>query len=117
VEQVGWKQHRAGNWQSDHRTWSQRGGYNGYRIPEQQFGGDFGRDHEFRIGGLPFLMVGGYPRFQYDGFWFSMVDPWPGDWSADWYDTDEVYVEYVDNGYYLFDRRYPRMGVAISVSM
>ena len=62
-------------------------------------------------------MVGGYPRFQYDGFWFSMVDPWPGDWSADWYDTDEVYVEYVDNGYYLFDRRYPRMGVAISVSM
>jgi hypothetical protein len=117
VEQTGWQQHRAGNWQSDHRTWDQRGGYSGYRIPEQQYGGDFGHNHDFRIEGLPFMMVGGYPRFQYDGFWFSMVDPWPGDWGSNWYNTDEVYVEYVDNGYYLFNSRYPGMGVAISVSL
>jgi hypothetical protein len=46
-----------------------------------------------------------------------MVDPWPGDWGSNWYNTDEVYVEYVDNGYYLFNSRYPGMGVAISVSL
>jgi len=62
-------------------------------------------------------VVGGFPRFQYSGYWFSLVDPWPEYWAADWYDTDDVYVTYVDNGYYLFDRRYPRSGIAISISL
>src|SRR5580704_16630849 len=117
VQQAAWQQHRSQRWDSDHRNWQQRGGYNGYRIPDERFRGYFGQDHGFRIYGLPFLVVGGYPRFQYDGYWFSMVDPWPGYWANDWYDTDDVYVTYVDNGYYLFDRRYPDVGIAISISM
>jgi hypothetical protein len=117
VQQAAWQQHRSQRWDSDHRNWQQRGGYNGYRIPDERFRGNFGQDHGFRIYGLPFLVVGGYPRFQYDGYWFSMVDPWPGYWSNDWYDTDDVYVTYVDSGYYLFDRRYPNVGIAISISM
>jgi hypothetical protein len=117
VQQAAWQQHRSQRWDSDHRSWQQRGGYNGYRIPDDRFRGYFGQDHGFRIYGLPFLVVGGYPRFQYDGYWFSMVDPWPGYWANDWYDTDDVYVTYVDNGYYLFDRRYPNVGIAISISM
>ena len=117
VERSAWQQHRSQRWDSDHRTWQQRGGYNGYRIPDERFRGYFGRDHGFRIYSLPFLVVGGYPRFQYDGYWFSMVDPWPGSWANDWYDTDDVYVTYVDNGYYLFDRRYPNVGIAIRISM
>ena len=117
VQQAAWQQHRSQRWDSDHRNWQQRGGYNGYRIPDDRFRGYFGQDHGFRIYGLPFLVVGGYPRFQYDGYWFSMVDPWPGYWANDWYDTDDVYVTYVDNGYYLFDRRYPNVGIAISISM
>lgn len=88
--QRAWQDHRANNWQSDHRSWQQRGGYNGYRIPEARYGGFFGASHGFRIGGLPFMVVGGFPRFQYEGYWFSLVDPWPGDWSDDWYDTDDV---------------------------
>ena len=116
-QQSAWQQHRASNWQSDHRTWRQRGGYDGYLIPDDRFRGYFGRDHGFRIGVLPFMIVGGYPRFQYGGYWFSSVDPWPEYWADDWYDTDEVYVDYVDNGYYLFNRRYPGSGIAISVSM
>jgi hypothetical protein len=63
------------------------------------------------------MVVGGFPRFQYEGYWFSLVDPWPGDWGNDWYDTDDVYVSYQDNGYYLFNRRHPGIGIAISVSM
>src|SRR6266849_2893023 len=116
VERSAWQEHRSQRWDSDHRTWQQRGGYNGYRIPDERFRGYFGEGHGFRIYGLPFLVVGGYPRFQYDGYWFSMVDPWPEYWANDWYDTDDVYVAYVDNGYYLFDRRYPTVGIAVSIS-
>jgi len=117
MQQSAWQGHRAQHWESDHRTWQQRGGYNGYRIPDDHFRGYFGRDHGFRIGGLPFLVVGGYPRFQYSGYWFSLVDPWPEYWGNDWYDNDDVYVSYVDNGYYLYNRRYPNVGIAINISM
>jgi hypothetical protein len=116
AQQNAWQQHRAGNWQADHRNWQQSGGYNGYRIPNDRFRGYFGEGHAFRIGGLPFMMVGGYPRFQYGGYWFSAVDQWPAYWGDNWYDNDDVYVNYVDNGYYLYDRRYPGVCVAISVS-
>jgi hypothetical protein len=34
VQQSAWQQPRSQNWQSAHRTWQQRGGYHGYRIPE-----------------------------------------------------------------------------------
>lgn len=117
VQQSAWQEHRSERWESDHRTWQQRGGYNGYRIPDDRFRGYFGPDHGFRIYGLPFLVVGGFPRFQYSGYWFSPVDPWPGYWAADWYDTDDVYVVYVDNGYYLYNRRYPNVGIAINISL
>jgi hypothetical protein len=59
----------------------------------------------------------GYPRFQYGGYWISLVDPWPAYWGDDWYDNDDVYVEYSENGYYLFNRRYPGMGIAIRISI
>ncbi len=117
VQQTAWQQHRSERWESDHRTWQQRGGYNGYRIPEDRFRGSFGPDHGFRIYGRPFLVVGGFPRFQYRGYWFSLVDPWPQAWASNWYDTDDVYVSYVNNGYYLFNRSHPDVGIAISISL
>ena len=110
-------EHRSQNWQSDHRTWQQRGGYRGYRIPDDRYRGYFGPSHGFRIYGLPFLVVGGYPRFQYEGYWISAVDPWPEYWGNDWYDNDDVYVNYVDNGYYLYNRRYPGAGIAINITL
>jgi len=117
VQQSAWRQHGSQHWDSDHRTWQQRGGYHGYRIPDARFRGYFGPSHGFRIYGLPFLVVGGYPRFQYQGYWFSPVDPWPEYWGDNWYDNDEVYVAYVNNGYYLYNNRYPNVGIAISISM
>ena len=117
VQQSAWQGHRSQHWDTDHRNWQQRGGYHGYRIPDDRFRGYFGEDHGFRIYGLPFLVVGGYPRFQYHGYWLSAVDPWPEYWGDDWYDNDDVYVTYVDNGYYLYNRRYPDVGIAISISM
>jgi hypothetical protein len=117
VQRSAWQEHRSQRWDSDHRNWQQRGGYDGYRIPDDRYRGYFGRAHEFRIYGLPFLVVGGYPRFQYQGYWISLVDPWPEYWGSDWYDNDDVYVTYVDNGYYLYNRMYPKVGMAISISM
>jgi hypothetical protein len=117
VRQSGWQQHRSQNWQADHRTWQQRGGYHGYRIPDDRYRGYFGPSHGFRINTLPFLVVGGYPRFQYQGYWISAVDPWPQAWGNDWYDNDDVYVDYVDNGYYMYNRRYPSQGIAINITL
>ncbi|MGA3095913.1 MAG: hypothetical protein ABSF25_05620 [Bryobacteraceae bacterium] len=61
-------------------------------------------------------MYMGYPRFSYGGYSFLMVDPWPQDWALNWYDTDDLYIAY-DNGYYLYDRRYPSIGMAITVAL
>jgi len=56
----------------------------------------------------------GYPRFAYRGFTFMILDPWPYSWAEDWYDTDDVYVAY-DRGYYLYNRGYPGMRLALTV--
>ncbi|MFZ0707634.1 MAG: hypothetical protein WAM71_18685 [Candidatus Korobacteraceae bacterium] len=117
AQQAAWQDHRSQNWQSDHRTWQQRGGYTGYRIPDNRYNGYFGPNHGFVIYSQPYMVVGGFPRFQYDGFWFSLVDPWPNSWSNNWYETDSVYVVYQNSGYYMYNQRYPGIGIAISVSM
>jgi hypothetical protein len=117
-EQRGvWQEHRAQNWRDQHHTWQERGGYHGYRIPEDRYRAALGRDHAFRIYRYPLTVVRGHPRFQYDGFWFSVVDPWPEYWSNDWYQTDDVYIDYSGDGYYLYDPRYPGDRIAISVSV
>jgi hypothetical protein len=47
------------------------------------------------------MIYGGYPRFQYRGYWFSPVDPYPEYWGDSWYENDDVYVDYSNDGYYL----------------
>ena len=81
------------------------------RIPDDRFRSNFGRGHEFRIGSP--TLVGGYSRFQYGGFWFGFVQPWP----EGWYYTDDVYVDYINGGYYLCNPYYPGVQVAISVEL
>jgi len=117
VRHGAWQEHRARSWESDHRTWQQRGGYQGYRVPDTRFRRYFGPQHGFRIQSRPFRVVSGYPQFQYRGYWLSLVDPWPESWADNWYDTDDVYVNHVDDGYYLFNRRHPAVGVAIRISL
>jgi hypothetical protein len=112
----GFGQSRASSWNNDHRTWGQRGGYNGYRIPQDRFGLYFGSNHFFRIYGLPMFFVGGYPRFQYDGYWVTFVDPWPETWPDTWYETDDVYLDYTGDGYYLYNRTRPGPGIAVTIA-
>ena len=110
-----WQEHRARDWSSEHRGWTQRGGYTGYRIPESRYDGSFGRGHGFRFASSGMVFVGGIPRFQYGGFRFSVLDPWPEYWAPSWYDDDDVYVEYFGDGYYLLNPRYPGDRIAVSV--
>jgi hypothetical protein len=110
-----WQGDRSRNWASDHRGWDQRGGYGGYYIPQATFGLSFGSQHYFRIRSQPVIYMG-YPRFQYGGFSFLLVDPWPEDWSENWYANDDVYIDY-DDGYYLYNRRYPEQRLAITIAL
>jgi hypothetical protein len=111
-----WQGHRAQHWAHEHHTWRERGGYRGYRIPDDRFRAHFGRGHWFHIYSVPIVVAEGRPRFQYGGFWFSVVDPWPEYWARNWYETDDVYVDYVNDGYYMFNRRHPGVAVAVNVS-
>jgi hypothetical protein len=79
------------------------------RIPDARFHSSFGRGHQFHMGNP--VLVGGYSRFQYSGFWFGFVEPWP----VGWYYTDDVYIDYVDGGYYMYDPYYPGARFSISV--
>jgi hypothetical protein len=114
-QRVVWTQHRARSWRSEHRTWKQRGGYNGYRIPQNHYRGYFGRNHRFRIYSRTLVIYDGYPCFQYNGYWFSIIDPWPEYWAENWYENDDVYIVYYNDGYYLYNRRHPEVGITINV--
>ena len=58
------------------------------------------------------IIYQGYPRFDYGGFSFLMVDPWPEYWSENWYDSDDVYIDY-DDGYYLYNPHHPQVRLGI----
>jgi hypothetical protein len=81
------------------------------RISDARFRSNFGRGHEFHVG-VP-VLVGGYSRFHYGGYWFGFVEPWP----AGWYYTDNVYIDYVDGGYYMYNPYDPGVRFALTVAM
>ncbi|GLH70364.1 hypothetical protein GETHPA_18970 [Geothrix rubra] len=112
-----WQGHRALDWRVEHRSWQQRGGYQGYRIPEDRYRSHFGPSRVFRIYSQPLIVFEGHPRFQFGGFWFSVLDPWPEYWSDTWYDDDDVYIDYAGDGYYLYNHQHPMDRIAVSVSI
>ena len=118
AQREAWQQRRANHWQYEHRTWEQRGGYQGVRIPDNYLRDHYGREHTFRMYDLPFAYERGNPRFQYEGYWFTMLDPYPENWSGYWFQTDDLYVEFRGGGYYLLNRGFPSQpGVALDVTL
>lgn len=83
----------------------------GGRIPEDHFRAHFGREHTFVIN-RP-VIVESRPRFQYSGYWFEIVEPWPVDWAY----TDDCYIDYIDDTYYLFDPLHPGVRLVVIVVM
>jgi hypothetical protein len=89
----------------------QGNGKRGGHIPDDKFHAQFGRQHTFVVN-RP-VVVEGQPRFQYGGYWFEIVDPWPVEWAY----TDDVYIDYVDGEYFLFDLLHSGVRVAVFVVM
>ncbi|HTZ96707.1 MAG TPA: hypothetical protein VMB18_09935 [Terriglobales bacterium] len=88
----------------EHGQQAQRG-----RIPDDRYKANFGREHTFRVS------EGDYRnhRFQYGGYWFGFVDPWP----ANWLYTQEVFVVDINGVYYLCNPTYPGVNVALSFTL
>lgn len=79
------------------------------RIPDDKFRSHFGRQHTLVIN-RP-TIVEGQSRFQYSGYWFTIVDAWPVAWAY----SDQCYIDYVDGEYFLFDVLHPGVRIAITV--
>ena len=89
------EQHAAGN----------RGG----QIPADKFKANFGQQHTFRV------TQGDYSnhRFQYGGYSFGFVDPWPSNWLY----TQNVYVIDINGVYYLCNPMFPGVNLALSFTL
>jgi hypothetical protein len=81
------------------------------RIPDDKFRSNFGREHVTVIN-RP-VIIEGRPSFQFGGYWFGLSAGWPVGWAY----TDQVYVDYIDGEYFLFDVLHPGVRVALIVTM
>jgi hypothetical protein len=81
----------------------------GDRIPADRYKAHFGQQHTFRVS------QGDYRnhRFQYGGYSFGFVDPWPSNWLY----TQNVYVIEIDGVYYLCNPTYPGVNLVLSFTL
>lgn len=85
----------------------------GVRVPDPQFKANFGKQHRFAVNRLitTTTVVPNQAQFAYAGYTFIILDPR----SADWLFTEECYIDYVDEEYFLFDILHPGIRVALFV--
>lgn len=81
------------------------------RIPDDKFRSNFGKEHVTVINRT--TIVEGRPSFQFGGYWFGISDAWPVGWAY----SDQVYVDYIDGEYFLFNMLHPGVRVALIVTM
>jgi hypothetical protein len=82
-------------------------------IPDAKFKASFGRQHTFKASQVlnTTTVVAGQTQFVYVGYTFVILDPWP----AEWLFTDDLYIDYMDDDYFLFDPFHPGIRVALFV--
>jgi len=83
----------------------------GGHIPDDKFRSNFGKSHTFVIN-RP-VVVNNQTTFQYGGYSFILVDPWPVGWAY----TDDCYIDYIDGDYFLFDLLHPGVRIALFVEI
>jgi hypothetical protein len=120
------QQGQRGGQQAQHTAYNQGRGNNGNhgnngfhgngnngnhygRIRDDRYQANFGRGHSFRMARPRF--VSGYNRFQYSGYSFGYNEPWPAGWGY----NDDVYVEYIEGGYYMYNRRHPGIHLTLNL--
>ena len=81
---------------------------------------DVGRKHRARDAGRlrghrrakqHIMRQNGVRRFDYSGYHFGLVEPWPVGWGY----SDDVYIDLVGDQYYLFNVRHPGVQIAVNV--
>lgn len=84
------------------------------RIPDDQFKAHFGRPHTFAVKRVitTTTVVPNKTQFVYSGYTFIFLDPWPPEWLL----TDDCFIDYVDDDYFLFDVLHPGIRVALLVA-
>ena len=82
-------------------------GNGGGRSPDDRFKANFGREHRFRVSQSDYSRD---HRFQYGGYWFGFVDPWPSNWLY----TQDVFVVEINGVYYLCNPMYPGVNITLS---
>src|SRR5579864_4137795 len=92
------------------QDYARSGGDRGH-IPEERFRAQFGREHHFAMHRPE--VVDGRPRFEYSGYRFVLVDPWPPAWAY----SDDCYIDYLDGEYFLFNTRHPEARLALELVM
>jgi hypothetical protein len=109
----GHEKHEDRDWHRErdehYVRYEERGDHHHRRIPEEHFRAHFGRENRFVI--VRPVYVSGHARFQYDGYWFAFARPLPPGWHY----TDQVYVDYVNDNYYVCSPVHP--GVRISINI
>jgi flagellar motor protein MotB len=81
-------------------------GNGGGRIPADKFKASFGQEHRFHVSQADYSNH----RFQYGGYSFGFVDPWPSNWLY----TQDVYVVEINGVYYLCNASFPGVNLALS---
>ena len=81
----------------------------GGRIPADRYKANFGQQHTFHVSQADY---GRDRRFQYGGYSFGFVDPWPSNWLY----TQNVYVIEINGMYYLCNAMYPGVNIALSIT-
>src|SRR5579864_9507098 len=79
------------------------------RIPDDRFRAKFGREHHFEMRRPE--VVDGRARFEYGGYTFVLVDPWPPEWAY----SDDCYIDDIDGEYFLFNSRHPEERLALEL--
>ncbi len=82
----------------------------GGHIPDEKFRSSFGHEHHFNA---RTVIVRDQRQFNYGGYNFEFVDAWPADWAY----TDDLYIDYIDGEYFLFDLLHPGVRIALFVVM
>jgi hypothetical protein len=81
----------------------------GARIPADRYKASFGQQHTFRVSQTDYRNH----RFQYGGYNFGFVDPWPSNWLY----TQNVYVVEINGIYYLCNASYPGVNLTLSFTL
>jgi hypothetical protein len=103
------EEHRAEEHRADEHRAAEHHAEERRRVADEHWRAHFGHDHHFAVRHIE--VVNGVRRFDYSGYHFGLVEPWPVGWGY----SDDVYIDLVGDQYYLFNVRHPGVRIAVNV--